>query len=155
MPRKPYTIDWVADVYAFHQKFGMPIGYLPKDTPDATPLEELMVEEFREMMDALGFDAFYDKDITWLEISRGYYKKDLVRAAHEGVDVIYAIIGYFIALGIDLRPAFAEVHRANMEKEPGEGFKLVKPEGWTPPNIAAVFSAQLPLKALAKEPEES
>lgn len=48
-------------------------------------------------------------------------------------------------LGIDLGPVFEEVHRANMAKVGGptraDG-KILKPEGWTPPDVAGVLRRQ-------------
>lgn len=48
-----------------------------------------------------------------------------------------------IGLGLDLRPFFKEVHRANMEKLTGpkrEDGKQLKPEGWQPPRIAEMYA---------------
>jgi len=46
-------------------------------------------------------------------------------------------------LGIDLRPFFREVHRTNMLKTTGpvrEDGKRLKPEGWQPPRIEAMYA---------------
>jgi hypothetical protein len=46
-------------------------------------------------------------------------------------------------LGIDLRPFFREVHRTNMWKLKGpkrEDGKQLKPEGWKPPRLAAMYN---------------
>lgn len=47
------------------------------------------------------------------------------------------------AIGVDLRPFFKEVHRTNMNKLKGpkrEDGKQLKPEGWKPPRIAAMYN---------------
>ncbi len=47
------------------------------------------------------------------------------------------------ALGVDLRPFFREVHRTNMHKLTGpkrEDGKQLKPPGWKPPRIAAMYN---------------
>lgn len=47
-----------------------------------------------------------------------------------------------LALGVDLRPFFLEVHRTNMHKLTGpkrEDGKQLKPEGWKPPRIRAMY----------------
>lgn len=46
------------------------------------------------------------------------------------------------ALGVDLRPFFLEVHRTNMHKLEGpkrEDGKQLKPPGWKPPRLAAMY----------------
>jgi predicted HAD superfamily Cof-like phosphohydrolase len=60
-------------------------------------------------------------------------------------DLLYVTYGTASAMGIDIEPFFAEVHRANMNKFPGgkvcrrgDG-KIVKPEGWQPPDIMGVY----------------
>jgi predicted HAD superfamily Cof-like phosphohydrolase len=57
-------------------------------------------------------------------------------------DLLYVTYGWAVELGIDLEPAFEAVHEANMKKGPGpvrEDGKKLKPEGWEPPDIAAVL----------------
>lgn len=47
-----------------------------------------------------------------------------------------------LALGVDLQPFFREVHRTNMHKLKGpkrEDGKQLKPEGWKPPRIKAMY----------------
>ena len=46
-------------------------------------------------------------------------------------------------LGMDLQPFFEEVHRTNMLKTTGpvrEDGKVLKPEGWKPPRIEAMYA---------------
>lgn len=50
------------------------------------------------------------------------------------------------ALGVDLRPFFSEVHRTNMHKLTGpkrEDGKQLKPPGWKPPRIKAMYERLL------------
>jgi predicted HAD superfamily Cof-like phosphohydrolase len=60
-------------------------------------------------------------------------------------DIIYLVYGAAVSCGIDLEPYFEEVHRANMEKcqgaVNGEG-RQTKPEGWSPPNLRAIFDRE-------------
>lgn len=57
-------------------------------------------------------------------------------------DLLYVTYGLAITYGIDIRPVFEEVHRTNMLKDGGatraDG-KILKPEGWQPPDIAGVL----------------
>lgn len=59
------------------------------------------------------------------------------------VDQIVVLIGYALSQGWDIRGAWDEVLRSNMAKvDPETGMvhrredgKILKPEGWTPPNL--------------------
>jgi hypothetical protein len=57
-------------------------------------------------------------------------------------DLLYVTYGAAVALGVDLEPFFAEVHRANMAKVGGSrraDGKWLKPAGWRPPDIAGIL----------------
>lgn len=65
----------------------------------------------------------------------------------EGPDLLYVVYGLFTAAGIDLEPFFEEVHSANMRKAGGptrEDGKILKPEGWVPPDIRRTFIRHYP-----------
>lgn len=67
---------------------------------------------------------------------------DFVKAIDALMDVLYVTFGACDAFGIDADPFFAEVHRTNMAKLDGptdEFGKRLKPEGWTPPDIARLL----------------
>ena len=74
---------------------------------------------------------------------------DLVEIADGLADLIYVLIGTSIAYGIDLEPIWDEVHKTNMAKVGGgvrgDG-KILKPEGWEPPEIERLLVAQLSLE---------
>jgi predicted HAD superfamily Cof-like phosphohydrolase len=116
-------------VREFHEKFGLPI----RDTPDPCSDDErylregLIREEFSEYM-----EASYDADIIGI--------------ADALADLAYVVYGAALTHGIDLDAVLAEVHRSNMAKLQADGSvrrradgKVLKPEGWTPPNIAEVL----------------
>ncbi|WP_425146196.1 hypothetical protein [Deinococcus sp.] len=67
---------------------------------------------------------------------------DLLALAHELVDLLYVSYGALLSLGIDPDAAFAEVHRANMDKTGGpkraDG-KQLKPQGWKAADLAAAL----------------
>ena len=71
---------------------------------------------------------------------------DVVAVARELADVVYVAYGTAHVLGIPLDAVIHEVHVANMRKlsplgtVTDEDGKVLKPDGWTPPNIAAVLS---------------
>lgn len=119
-------MDWVADVAAFHDKFevtGEPTpGFPPEERIDRRL--ELLGEEVRELCVALDGG-------------------DLVEVADALADITYVVIGMGLTFGIDLRPVWDEVHKTNMAKvSGGAGKKVVKPEGWTAPDVAGILVAQ-------------
>ncbi|MDX1563818.1 MAG: hypothetical protein R3236_00365 [Phycisphaeraceae bacterium] len=125
--------DWYADVYAFHEKFGCVIGEAPAP-PDEKTAElrlRLIAEEHEEL-------------------KRAHDEGDLPGVADALTDMIYVILGTAISYGIDLRPVWDEVQRANMAKTGGgtrDDGKILKPEGWTPPDIDQVLAEQHPAEA--------
>ena len=78
------------------------------------------------------------------------YVTDLIHrtaAVADGiVDSIVVLIGLGYSMGLDMEAAWQEVHRSNMAKidpETGkvirrEDGKILKPEGWTPPDLVKV-----------------
>lgn len=81
------------------------------------------------------------------ELWEAYRNNDPVEFTDAIVDLLYFLYGTALALGIPLEEAFAEVHESNMAKRNPDGSvsrnpdsgKVLKPEGWQPPNIAAVL----------------
>ena len=60
-------------------------------------------------------------------------------------DMEYVCEGSFLAFGIHSGPIHAEVQRSNMAKVGGqrrEDGKILKPVGWTPPDIAGEIEKQ-------------
>jgi predicted HAD superfamily Cof-like phosphohydrolase len=93
------------------------------------------------------------KNIMWEEFMNEFFpaidKRDLAAIAQEGVDVIVTVIGTLWAFGIDPEPIWNAVHRANMAKVGPDGKvkkrfdgKVLKPEGWTAPDIEGELEKQ-------------
>lgn len=124
--------DMFADVLAFHRKFCSDlIGTTPAE-PDPTAIhirKELIREEINEL-----FDAMTDGDLPGIA---------------DGIaDAIYVLIGAAVTYGVDLRPVWDAVHRANMAKTGGgrrEDGKILKPRGWIAPDIKGILEHQCPL----------
>jgi len=79
------------------------------------------------------------------EYLEGEENDDIVEISDALADMIYIIAGTALKYGIPLDEVFAEVQRSNMEKFPNgravirpDG-KILKPEGWKPPDIRAVL----------------
>lgn len=111
-------------VVEFQDAFGQLVG----ERPELPSLKEremratLLAEEFEEYMVA--------ED-----------EEDIVEIADALADIIYIACGTAASYGIDLDEVFKEVHRSNMAKLVDgkvirrEDGKILKPEGWTPPDI--------------------
>ena len=62
------------------------------------------------------------------------------------IDLMYVAIGTLVAMGVPPIEAWDEVHRANMDKEPGAkpgrdmAYDAVKPEGWKPPDFTDILT---------------
>jgi predicted HAD superfamily Cof-like phosphohydrolase len=118
-------------VREFHEVFGVAVADRPvQPTPETVELRRSLIEEEkRELFQAMAGD-------------------DLAQVAKELADLLYVVYGTAVSYGIDTLPVFAEVHRSNMEKAPGgivkrrpDG-KVLKPEGWQPPDIAKLIEIQ-------------
>lgn len=126
-------VDWIDDVARFHTVTDTPIGNVPA-FPSGERCElrcDLIAEEVKETLDAVK-------------------ALDMVETADGIVDSIYVLIGAALELGLPLAELFAEVQRSNMAKavRQADGSykvvrradgKILKPEGWTPPDIAGVL----------------
>lgn len=86
------------------------------------------------------------------ELLTALYERDMIGVADGIVDSIYVLIGLGHELGLPLVALWEEVQRSNMAKavlQPDGSYrvarradgKILKPEGWTPPDIASVLRA--------------
>lgn len=133
-------------VETFHQATGSTIGETP-ELRDTELRAKLILEEAVETAAAMGFRAsgyLFDPN-TGLPLfsTNKLYEEPVFPDAIDGlVDLVYVTLGAAVAWGIDLDPFFEEVQRANMSKASGprrgDG-KVLKPEGWKPPDIEAVL----------------
>ena len=72
--------------------------------------------------------------------------EDLVGVADALGDLLYVVYGAAAEYGIDLEPVFAEIHRANMSKDPRGGCradgKVMKGAAYRPPDVRSVVENQ-------------
>lgn len=116
------------DVKDFQLAVGQNVGQAPAfpDGPERALRMRLLEEEFNE----------YQK---------GEYNNDLENIAKELADIIYIVCGTAVSYGIPLDKVFNAVHESNMAKlvdgKPirREDGKILKPEGWMPPDIKSVL----------------
>lgn len=83
------------------------------------------------------------------ETLKAIREDDLTEIADGIADSIVVLLGTAVAYGIDMEPVWNEVHRSNMAKvkdgliRRADG-KILKPEGWTPPDIEGVLAGLTP-----------
>lgn len=121
-------LDWYRDVYDFHVKFNCLINDRPTLPPENTARlrADMEREELRELHEATE-------------------QGDLAGIADAIADLIYVLLGRAVSYGIDMRPVWEAVHQANMAKVGGSkrsDGKVMKPEGWEPPDIEAIIARQ-------------
>jgi len=122
------SIDWFADVAVFHLVTDSYVGREPSFPP-------LSVQILRDMLEA--------EETHELNVAND--KGDLPATIDAVIDLVYVLIGRAVSYGVDLRPVWDAVHRANLAKAKGprraDG-KILKPEGWQPPDVAKILSEQ-------------
>lgn len=121
------------DIKEFHLKFGLTYAGPPKalDKQAATFRMDFMDEELCEYVKAT---------------SEG----DLEGQLDALVDLVYVALGTAYMQGFDFEEAWRRVHAANMQKvranklsdsKRGSLYDVVKPEGWTPPDLSDLVKA--------------
>jgi predicted HAD superfamily Cof-like phosphohydrolase len=122
--------SYFKDVVAFHRAMGHPVAEEPSVQPSpSTDLGWLLVEE------------------EYRETRKGFADRDVVETADGIADTIWVLCGLAARLGINLDSVWEEVRRTNMAKTGGplrKDGKLLKPEGWTPPDIIKALEDKIP-----------
>lgn len=157
------TDEAQGDVEYFHRKFGRPVGFEPgiffDDVEQRRLRASLVIEEALEFVEALGFDpadilATHQQTLEKQRATSGearesntakFFKPSLPKAMDAVADLIYVALGAAVTFGVNLGPIWSAVQRTNMAKVGGavrpDG-KILKPEGWQPPNVAELLWAQ-------------
>lgn len=124
------------DVGMFHEKFGVPFY---GDGRPVTPLDETTYE-YRE--------SFMQEELDEFKESRR--RGDMAGMADALVDLVYVAMGTGHMMSLPWQQLWDEVQRANMAKERAvsaddsrskrkNSLDVVKPAGWTPPDIQGVL----------------
>jgi predicted HAD superfamily Cof-like phosphohydrolase len=124
------------DVGEFHHKYGLDRASSIQAPHHISPeLQEFRVKFLKEEL---------------AELEEGYREYDLPKIADALVDLVYVALGTAHLHGLPFDELFAEVQRVNMTKvratctsdsRRGSTFDVVKPAGWTPPDIEGVLRA--------------
>jgi hypothetical protein len=126
------------DVGVFHHKFGL--HSVSHEGAGPTDLVTDDVMEYRR--------AFMQEELD--ELMGAWRVGDLAGVADGLVDLVYVALGTAHLLGLPWQQLWDEVQRANLAKERatsaaderstrGHSLDVVKPTGWTPPDIAGVL----------------
>jgi predicted HAD superfamily Cof-like phosphohydrolase len=147
--------DAEAKVREFHVAMGQRVGdqSAPNCTVDLEMRVRLIAEEFDELLLALGpghrgrcnyvteaIEDWLDKYNNGRWIPGAPHDPSVADAL---ADLAYVTVGANVAWGLPAAEVFDEVHRSNMAKQGGErraDGKILKPAGWTPPDVAGVLA---------------
>lgn len=124
------------DVAHFHHKFGLretQIAGVPGPVPIPQDLYEFRRGFLKEELD---------------ELQEAWECGDMAGLADALIDLVYVALGTAHLFGLPWQQLWDEVQRANMSKERGTAatskrnseYDVIKPEGWTPPNIEGILA---------------
>ena len=155
------------DIAKLHLTYGHPCRSKPLSSEEITNSQELterlllrlrmVAEEFIELLDATIAGNQGAQEVTKaiqivLGVLLGYpsgAKIDMEKAADALADLIVVEVGMALELGIPLDRVWDAVHASNMQKVHPDGTihhrddgKVLKPEGWTPPDIKKAIQQQ-------------
>ena len=131
------SMNWVADMQAMHQKFGVNPVVRNFDKEKARAFLEFRIRFLQEELDEMS-KALADFDAGIIDGNKA--ADDVVDAA---IDLCVVAIGTLDAYDVNAYTAWNSVWEKNMEKEVGVKASrpnplglpdLVKPEGWTAPS---------------------
>lgn len=127
--RKYFKDPETIDIAELHLKFDLGIELSPRLLD-----EKILVARF----------DFLDEELT--EFGVAIQNGDLPEMIDALVDLVVVAKGTAVMMGIEWKPHWDEVQRANWEKEKGFNAKrpdmpadMVKPEGWRPPDHQRVL----------------
>jgi hypothetical protein len=132
-------MNWVADMAAMHQKFGVNPVVREFDQAKARAFLEFRIRFLQEELDEMS-KALADFDAGTIDAAKA--GDDIVDAA---IDLCVVAIGTLDAYDVNVYTAWNRVWDKNMEKEVGIKASrpnplglpdLIKPEGWTAPTHA-------------------
>lgn len=135
-------------VTEFHHAMNQPVLHTPAIPPQARVRLrlKLVAEEFFELARAAGVRCTAAENVfaDCLEQTE-FFEVDLPELVDAMADLDYVVEGTRLECGVNGWPVAQEVHRTNMAKLDGsrdDDGKILKPEGWEPPDIGGVLREQ-------------
>lgn len=145
-------------VRQFHEIFGHPVSYDPKQAPDIKVRVlrvQMLASELVELARAMGVKlkidttAAGDEDAAVLCADDGTGKYDPIESADALGDLRYIVDGGNLVCGFPGELVLAEIHRSNMSKLGADGLpvkredgKILKGPNYTKPDIAKVIGVE-------------
>lgn len=123
--------DWFEDIKKLNEVLALNV----REKPEIIPQSEV------KFMYNLIHEEVVEELLPALEEN-----KDLVKIADGIVDSIVVLLGAAVHYGIDVRPIWDEIQKTNLAKKGGEkraDGKILKPIGWTPPDIKSIIEEQM------------
>lgn len=129
---------------------------MTRDTPDS--FFDEVKEWHRKMFLRQGLDYRVDTvDRVWMgrirliteelaELAEAIAKDDWVEFADALADLTWVVLGTAVEFDIPFNEVWEEVKRSNFTKiggKPDSGGKIIKPEGYSPPNISAILTKEI------------
>jgi predicted HAD superfamily Cof-like phosphohydrolase len=150
---KDYGNKHYYQVRRFHKVFNHPVAYSPQELSETQIFNRgsWIVEEVIELLHATAgnnekFESMYNELLSKIQstyqkqLEKPYPENKLVAQVDGFADILYFGNGGFVELGVKPDRVFSCVHKSNMKKiwpdgKPhyNEDGKVVKPEGWQPP----------------------
>lgn len=102
------------------------------------------IEKYNPDQAVMYSDLVDEEHQEWLDARTNAETADAV------IDLIVVLIGYGLSKGWPMQKLWDEVHRSNMAKiDPATGKvlrrhdgKVMKPEGWSPPDLASILDEE-------------
>lgn len=147
MYESPKQSNNFRDVGDFHTKFGLPVseGQPLKMDREAWAFRlKFLQEEINELAEALGAETETgDLAVSWVLPEQDSFVSH-PDAFDALIDLVYVALGTAHLAGYPWEAGWNKVQEANMakvrassaeESKRGSSLDVIKPEGWTPPNI--------------------
>lgn len=139
--------DLHCQVYAFHQKMGIPTSTVPR-VPDDKRVKLRLVLSAEEFFEQLCACFAFNRTLEAAVIDEIRYAKlnvNLPELVDSWADMNFVHQGSAIEFGLNMKPIAREVARSNLSKEPGNlraDGKISKGPGYSKPEIEHLLREQ-------------
>jgi predicted HAD superfamily Cof-like phosphohydrolase len=142
-----------ADIAAFHEKFSLEYGGLPRVLPEDLAKFRIgfMAEELGEycLDDAATAEGIPTMFTELIQENAAPQNIPLDKQLDALVDLVYVALGTAYLQGFNFNEAWRRVHEANMKKvralravdsARGSTYDVIKPDGWQAPDLSDLVS---------------